>query len=104
MIRKENMKYEFVEFYQTKKAKNFLGTVHIYMIDIQLDIRGIGVIKKGKNLFFSFPHFKAVNSDTNDVIQYPFIRFANDIAQKELIDFLKNVVKPEILKRLTNGN
>ena len=97
------MKFELVEFYQTKNTKKAIGTIHIYLIDIKLDIRGILVLKKEDKIFFSFPHFKAIDSDTKKMVSYPFIRF-NDNTQKQMMDFLLNEVKPEILKRLKNGN
>lgn len=98
------MKFEFVEFYpadENNKVKNFLGTVHIYVIDCELDIRGIRVTRQGKGMFFNFPHFKAIDSETKVEVRYPLIRWTNGSTQKEMIDFLHVNVKPEILKRIS---
>ena len=100
------MKIEFVEFYRSnnvmcnKKTKKTLGTVHVYLIEEELDIRGISVIDTGKGMFFCFPHFYAIDEDTKEVVRYPYIRFVNASKHKTLMDFLHTEVKPIIRKRL----
>lgn len=97
------MKFEFVEFYEPtdeKAPKNFVGTVHIYAIDCQLDIRGIWVTQKGKATFFNLPHFKAIDQETGKEVRYPLIRWTNEETQKEMLDFLHREVKPLVLERL----
>lgn len=97
------MKFELVEFYpatEPKFKKNFLGTVHIYAIDCELDIRGILVTKHGNSMFFNLPHFKAVDSETGAKVRYPLIRWTKEATHKEMMDFLHKEVKPEIMKRL----
>lgn len=97
------MKFEMVEFYpagEPKRKKNFLGTLHIYAIDCELDIRGILVTKHGNGMFFNLPHFKGVDSETNQEVRYPLIRWTNEATHKEMMDFLHKKVKPEIKKRL----
>lgn len=96
------MKFELVEFYPATepKKKNFLGTVHIYAIDCELDIRGILVTKHGRGMFFNFPHFRAKDEETKGWVRYPLIRWTNDATHKEMMDFLHEQVKPEIKKRL----
>lgn len=96
------MKFEFVEFYpvKDKKLKKLVGTVHIYAIDCELDIRGIRVFKHGNGIHFNFPHFKAVDSETNEEVTYPFIRWTNASTHKIMMDWLKNEIGPEIMKRI----
>lgn len=101
------MKFEMVEYYPViglKKRKNFLGTVHIYVIDCQLDIRGIMVSRQGKGLYFNLPHFKAIDEETGLEVSYPLIRWENSATQKEMMNFLHEKVKPEILKRIKDVN
>lgn len=101
------MKFELVEFYpatEPKKKKNFLGTVHIYVIDCELDIRGILVTKNGNGMFFNFPHFKAKDEETQEWVRYPLIRWANDSTHKEMMNFLHQQVKPEIWKKIGGKN
>ena len=96
------MKFELVEFYPVKKSKhkNMVGTVHIYAIDCELDIRGIAVNWNGKSMFFYLPHYKAVDSETGDLVSYPHIRWTNEATHKEMMNFLHQEVRPEIMKRL----
>ena len=100
------MKFEFVEFYEateeTKKrrGKNILGTVHIYCIDCELDIRGIAARNQGKNIFFNVPFFHDIDKETGENVQYPLVRFTNEKTHKDLMDFLRNEVQPKIFERL----
>lgn len=99
------MKFEMVEFYRTdlKKNKNILGTVHIYAIDCELDIRGIRVWRQGKGMWFNFPHLRALDNETGKEVMYPLIRWTNEATHKEMMDFLHNEVKPKIREILKNG-
>ena len=97
------MKFELVDFYpadEINKRKNFVGTVHIYAIDCQLDIRGILVTTHGKGMFFNLPHFKAIDKETKSVVRYPLIRWTNEATHKEMMNFLHQQVKTEIWNRL----
>jgi hypothetical protein len=96
------MKFEFVDFYplKSKRHKNVVGTVHIYAIDCELDIRGIIVQVNGKAMFFSLPHYRAIDNETGEEVRYPHIRWTNEATHKEMMDFLHQNVKPEIKKRL----
>ena len=99
------MKFEMVEFYpasQPTKKRNLLGTLHIYAIDCELDIRGIIVTKHGNGMFFNLPHFRAVDEETKAEVRYPLIRWTNEATQKEMMDFLHKEVKPKIKKLLNN--
>ena len=98
------MIFEFVEFYETteEKKKNSrnrcIGTVHIYIADFEMDIRGIRVIKNGNCIFFACPHFFDIDKETGEKVRYPLIGFTNEKKQKELLDFLHTVVKKRILE------
>lgn len=98
------MKFELVEFYPEKKAlrgkRVCLGTVHIYAIDCELDLRGIAVSKHGKGMFFNFPHYSAIDSESGEKVRYPIVRWTNQKTHEEMMNFLHKEVKPEILKRL----
>lgn len=95
------MKFEFVEFYPTnkefqKKNKKAVGTVHIYAIEPEMDIRGIRVSKNGKAIFFVLPHAISTDEEGNEV-RYPFLRFTNHKTHQEMMDFLHKEVKPKIV-------
>ncbi len=100
------MKIEFVEFYpyspkaQNKHQKKILGTIHIYLIEEELDIRGIMALRTGKGIFFNLPHYVALDEETGEPVRYPHLRFTNESKHKEMMDFLHNEVKPIIRKRI----
>ncbi len=96
------MKFEFVEFYPAPSyniKKDVVGTVHIYAIDCQMDIRGIVVIKRGKHLYFKFPHFHGEDPETKKRTIYPYIRFTDEKTHQELLDFLHTKVAKKIFKK-----
>jgi len=98
------MKFELIGFYgaseeQKKKRKNLLGTIHVYCIDADLDIRGIQVFKTSNSMFFAMPHFRAIDEDGNKVT-YPHLRFTDKINQKKFMCFLHEVCKKKIEKEL----
>lgn len=100
------MKVEFVEFYplasslKKNRHKNTLGTVHVYLIDEEMDVRGILAIKSGKGIFFALPHFKTIDAESGEKVAYPHVRFTNQEKHKKLMDFLHAEVKPVIKQRL----
>jgi heat shock protein HspQ len=100
------MKFEFVEFYPypkqallKKSRKRNVGTIHLYLIDGELDFRGIIVRIDGNHMFFNFPHFNAVD-ENHKTISYPFLRFMNENVHKEMHKYLQDVVRPQIEKRI----
>jgi hypothetical protein len=96
------MKFEFVEFYPIKKPRNnqVKGTVHIYAIDCDLDIRGIAVHVHGKAMYFNFPHYSAIDEETGNVVRYPHIRWTNEEKHQSMMDFLHKEVKPKVWESL----
>lgn len=95
------MKLEIVEFYPLqpgdKRPKKpgakgeLLGTMHVYLIDFDLDIRGVRVIKnkgKGRNCVFLMPNCKAIDEDTKESVVFPVVNFPNKNKHKDFIDSL----------------
>ncbi len=97
------MKFEMVEYYPfVEPKKGFIGTVHIYAIDCELDIRGILIKKTSGGIHFNLPHFRTTELESGVQVSYPMIRWTNPATQKEMMNFLHKKVKPEILKRIEN--
>jgi hypothetical protein len=99
------MKFEFVEFYEWNEDKRTkknspIGTVHIYAIDCELDIRGIRVFKKKENLIFCPPDLICDDLETGERIRYPIIRFTNEKTHREMLEFLRNEVETIVMERL----
>lgn len=102
------MKFELVEFYPAeeqangKSKKGFVGTVHIYLADYGIDIRGIGVCVNTGRMFFNMPNRVVNNHESGFVFKYPIITWRNDSVNKELMDFLHDKVKPIVLESLNS--
>lgn len=103
------MKFELVEFYPiTEKnrgnaSKNNLGTIHVYCIDQQIDLRGIKVMStkgKAKEILFFMPHVRGFDCETGDKISYPIFRWTDQKNHEALMNFLHQEVKPVIKTRI----
>lgn len=104
------MKFELVDFYpitdknKNNSDKNLLGTLHIYIIDCKSDLRGIRVMKKGKNICFYLPHVIGFDHETGEKIRYPVFRFTDPKDHDEMISFLQNEVKTIVFDKIKNKN
>jgi hypothetical protein len=71
-----NMKIEVVEFYPMQKPeKDWIGTMHIYIIDLDLDIRGIHVLQKKDRYIFRMPSKFSMENEKKQ--WFPVISFTN---------------------------
>lgn len=88
------MTIEFVGFYplispiKIKKA-TLIGTAHVFLVEERIDIRGIGVIKKNNNIWYSMPFKRDIDPETKKSIRYPVISFLDKDKQDQIIDCLK---------------
>lgn len=90
------MKIEIVEFYPTelKGKKTYQGTLHIYLIDHEIDIRGIAVFKDKKKWFFQLPRKWEIDKDSGEKVFFPIFSFTSTQKNQEILDFLhKNAIK-----------
>jgi len=83
------MEVEIIEFYPQKDTKEGLkcGTLHVYIADLGLDIRGIRFIKAKKEWIMQMPHKRAI--DGGKVVFYPIISFTDIEKMKELLMKIK---------------
>ena len=86
------MEIEIVEFYPIKQEKWLTtGTLHVYIIDLGIDIRGIYVkkeIKKGKISWFFQEPFRFFQDDDKK-IKVPFFSFMDKKKQREFISQIR---------------
>lgn len=92
------MNVEIVEFYPfPKKEKSlFIGTIHVYMTDKKIDIRGISVIKKKKKFWFQMPMLRAI--DEGKVVFFPVLEFLEANEKKEFFKILMTEGKKYIME------
>ena len=80
------MKIEMVEFYPIKD-RNHIGTLHIYIVECNMDLRGIRIFPTKTGYFFQLPGEYVKDEEDNDVF-YPYISFINDDDKKSLMQQL----------------
>ena len=83
------MEIEVQEFYPLKEGKEQkngkIGTLHVYLPSLDLDIRGIAVFKKKRHYFIQPPSYYGP-----DKVRYPAVSFVNLETQ---VDFIKSLVR-----------
>lgn len=79
------MKVNIVEFYPNKQD-DVIGTIHAYLSDYDMDIRGIIVHKKRKKYFFQMPMRKVI--EDGNKIRFSILSFRDD---KKNADFKKSL-------------
>jgi hypothetical protein len=81
------MKFEIEAFYpDPRKTKNGfeLGTLHIFLPDVGIDLRGIICIKTTYGVKFKLPYQVTKDKETQKHVLYPIVNFIDD---KDLYDF-----------------
>ncbi|MDC7243672.1 MAG: hypothetical protein PQJ44_07025 [Sphaerochaetaceae bacterium] len=100
------MKIEVVEFYprKTKNKNIIIGTLHIYWIDEEMDIRGCNVYVKNKRIHITLPYFKQYDPEQERVVTYPVINYMNqekqDSLKKAIIEEGKKYVQKYLKKNM----
>lgn len=98
------MKIEFVEFYpyHSKKVYIIHGSLHVYIIDWKLDIRGVYVRITNNKFWFRLPHLSSVDAETGSFVGFPVISFdAKD--REEFFKILETDGKKFVKDRLNSG-
>ena len=96
------MKIELVEFYplEEKKEKRYLkGTLHIFLADFGIDIRGILFIFRKDKVMMRFPYRSALDPDTKQFVQYPIFNFV-DIKKSQELHSLTKFMGTEYIKKI----
>lgn len=94
------MEIEFVEFYPIHKKKpgsKLIGTIHVYVCDKNLDLKGIKIFKCGKSFFVKVPGTKGKDIDTKKDVHYPYASFCGE-EQEDFIASLRKVASNELKK------
>ena len=101
------MNIEIIGFYpiQDNKAKyKIMGTLHIYLIDYGLDIRGIfAAVAKNGSVFFKLPCGFGVDQETGQKVRYPILGFTDQEKERDLIKELREKSKKFIEEKLSKA-
>ncbi len=87
-----SMNLEVIECYvieRDDKNHTFKGSLHVYLIDIKADLRGIHVSKNKNKWFFALPFQSSRDINATDRIRFPVFSF-NDYKKTDL---MKAVIK-----------
>lgn len=101
------MEIEIVEFYEYKRddKKQFLaGTLHVYIVDLEIDLRGVSVFKKKNFWFFKAAHLCGIDPETKAKVKYPAFIFANQKKNEELSNLIREKGKEYIIKNVLKQN
>lgn len=88
------MKIEIVEFYpyQTENGPQIhKGTLHIYLIDWKLDLRGIQVQKLNNQWRFYLPVGFGIDHETKQKVRYPILSFTDRDIQRRLVSIIRKM-------------
>lgn len=83
------MKVEVVDFYPFSKhivqgRSKAIGTMHIYIEEFNMDLKGILVRQRGKRYFFFLPSQLAIDAETKEKVRYPLISLLNEKKHKDM--------------------
>ena len=93
------MNIEFVEFYQLERndqRQALKGTLHVYLCDLDIDLRGVFVLRNKDFGRFSLPFKKALD-ENGDLISYPVFNFVSIEKQRALIEAIIEKGKEYVL-------
>lgn len=85
------MEIEIVGFYKNIDGKfKGLGTLHVYLVEYGIDIRGIRVLKKDPNgFFYKLPGKTTIDEDSKQQVWYPFVAFSDVVKTQDMIQSIK---------------
>ena len=89
---------EFYEFRRDEKKFKIEGTLHVYLIDLDIDIRGIYAVRSGDRLFIEMAYKTGIDEDTKEHIRYPVFSFTDREKNKILLEKIRE--KAEIYVNL----
>jgi hypothetical protein len=98
------MNIEIVDFFPFPKQiiKNkTCGTMHVYLIDLEIDIRGMYIeFSKNGSLYIRMPGGFGIDHETGQKVRYPIFSFTSQQKGKALMQAIKTKAKEYIQKHL----
>jgi hypothetical protein len=80
-----------VDYYPYKsKGREIQGSLHVYLIDFKMDLRGIWVRRKGRSWRFTMPTKVTTDWETQKEVRFPIIDFTEPQMNKDL---LKSIIE-----------
>lgn len=85
------MNIEIVECYpiKLKKKADFAGSLHVYLIDYGIDLRGAIIIKNKNHWIIKMPYKTGIDQETGEYVSYPIFSFTDREKGKSLLNEIK---------------
>ncbi len=88
------MNFEVVAFFpwigqKHRKEQNLVGTVHVKLLDMKLQIRGIKVFIGKKSISFKMPFNISFSEQRKMLVPYTIVTFDDLDVKKNLKEFLR---------------
>lgn len=97
-----DFKVEVVEFYPNKnEKKKMFGTLHVYLPDLDIDLRGCPVYKTKKTFIAEPPFLFGVHEDTQEACRFPIFNFCNSKTQAKFYDAFKKATLQYMFKKFS---
>ena len=96
---------EIIEFYpQTvnQKTRFCKGTLHFYLPDLDLDIRGAFCLYNNGKCFVHMPGKRGFDHDAKSWVRYPCVSFTDREKTKKILEVAKQLAKDYIEKNVFN--
>lgn len=94
------MNIEIVEFYPMENKHNkykLIGTLHIYLVDYGIHIRGVfAAVAKNGAIFFNMPGGYGIDQETGQKVRYPYLGFTDAEKYKDLMQEIREKGKKYI--------
>ena len=87
------MKVEVIEFYQDlndKKKKILRGSAHVYLEELDIDLRGVDVVFDNGKPWITLPTIINYDLDQKKDVMFPVIQFSN---REKTMDMRRSVAK-----------
>jgi hypothetical protein len=98
------MNIEIVDFFPFPKQiiKNkTCGTMHVYLIDLEIDIRGMYIeFSKNGSLYMRMPGGFGIDHETGQKVRYPIFSFTSQQKGEALMQSIRTKAKEYVQKNL----
>jgi hypothetical protein len=96
---------EIIEFFEDErddKKQVLRGTLHAYLPDLGIDLRGIVVKKRKDSWYISLPTKVGKDHESGEPVLYPVISFTDRTKTAEMINVIRTKGKEFVEKELAN--
>jgi hypothetical protein len=95
---------DFFPFIKQPHQNRTCGTMHVYLIDLEIDIRGVYVdFSKTGSLYMRMPGGFGIDHETGQKVRYPIFSFTSQQKGKALMQAIKTKAKEYVQKNLVKA-